>query len=159
MPIDYSYIFVLIRYMYWTDWSASEPRIVRAWMDGSNYNVIVNGSWVHWPNGITIDYRTDKIYWTDAYHHAIYSADSDGKNSRSVKYGSFYVPHPYSIGIFKVCCLPFQWPLLFQECYIFPHILLHVAILHCYVYLSKYIDIYCFSSIDFYSLFVYLLIP
>ena len=115
MTVDYSYIFVLIRYMYWTDWSASEPRIVRAWMDGSNYQIIVNGSLVHWPNGITIDYRTDKIYWTDAYHHAIYSADSDGKNSRSVKYGSIYVPHPYSIGIFKVCCLSFQWPLLFKN--------------------------------------------
>lgn len=88
-------------YMYWTDWSASHPRIVRAWMDGTHNETIVSGYRVHWPNGITIDFRSDKIYWTDAYKHGIYSANSDGQHVQVLKSGSYYIPHPYSIGVFK----------------------------------------------------------
>ncbi|XP_062570173.1 LOW QUALITY PROTEIN: sortilin-related receptor-like [Saccostrea cucullata] len=88
-------------YMYWTDWSATNPRIVRAWMDGTHNQTIVTRPNVHWPNGITIDYRSDKIFWTDAYRHGVYYADSDGRNPHTVKSGYYYTPHPYSIGVFK----------------------------------------------------------
>lgn len=98
---------VCCRYMYWTDWSASHPRIVRAWMDGTHNETIVSGYRVHWPNGITIDFRSDKIYWTDAYKHGIYSANSDGQHVQVLKSGSYYIPHPYSIGVFKVGFLSF----------------------------------------------------
>ena len=50
--------------MYWTDW-ALQPFVGRAWMDGSNFiKVITSG--IYWPNAITIDYYTDRIYVADA---------------------------------------------------------------------------------------------
>ena len=39
-------------------------------MDGSNFTRIVatvNGDKLAWPNAITIDYFTDKIWWADAH--------------------------------------------------------------------------------------------
>ncbi|KAJ8316151.1 hypothetical protein KUTeg_006165 [Tegillarca granosa] len=91
-------------WMYWTDWSSSRPRIARAYMDGtpSSYSAIVtDNSFVHWPNGITIDHMTDRIYWTDGYLHHIASAKLDGSNARVLVQGSYYAPHPYSIGVYK----------------------------------------------------------
>lgn len=89
-------------WMYWTDWSDSWPRISKAWMDGNpnSVKVIVNGSNVRWPNGITIDHRMERIYWTDAYLDHIMSADLEGNNQQTVVSGSA-LPHPYAIGMYK----------------------------------------------------------
>jgi len=90
--------------MYWTDWSTSEPRISKAWMDGtiSSIKVIVSGrSLIHWPNGITIDHKREKLYWTDAFLDHIMSSDLEGNNPQVIVSGGT-VPHPYSIGIYKV---------------------------------------------------------
>ncbi|OWF38955.1 sortilin-related receptor-like isoform X2 [Mizuhopecten yessoensis] len=90
-------------WMYWTDWSDSHPRISKAWMDGntSSIKIIVNGSSiVHWPNGITIDHRMERMYWTDAFLDHIMSADLEGNNERVIVSGSA-VPHPYAIGMYK----------------------------------------------------------
>ena len=90
-------------WMYWTDWSRKNPRIVRSGMDGSNMQVIVNGTaTVHWPNGVTIDHQLQRIYWTDAYLDQICSAELNGSNIRVEVSGTSRVPHPYSIGVFKV---------------------------------------------------------
>ncbi|XP_033758599.1 sortilin-related receptor-like isoform X2 [Pecten maximus] len=89
-------------WMYWTDWSDTSPRISKAWMDGnpSTVKIIVNGSIVHWPNGITIDHRLERIYWTDAFLDHIMSADMEGNNRQTIVSGSA-VPHPYAIGMYK----------------------------------------------------------
>ena len=52
-------------------------------MDGSHRHVIANTS-LFWPNGLTLDYTTDKLYWADAKHHVIECADLDGNNRRTV---------------------------------------------------------------------------
>lgn len=49
--------------MYWTDWG--EPaKIERASMDGTNRHIL-HSEGVVYPDGITIDYVAQRIYWTD----------------------------------------------------------------------------------------------
>lgn len=55
----------LIRHIYWTDW-ADRAYIGRAGMDGKEKTVIISTK-LEWPNGLTIDYTNDKLYWTDAH--------------------------------------------------------------------------------------------
>ena len=50
--------------MLWTDWGQT-PRVERADMDGSNRQVLVSEN-VGWPNGVTIDPRTQRVVWVDA---------------------------------------------------------------------------------------------
>lgn len=55
----------LNRQIYWTDW-ADRAYIGRAGMDGKEKTVIISTK-LEWPNGLTIDYTNDKLYWTDAH--------------------------------------------------------------------------------------------
>lgn len=52
------------RYMYWTDWG-THAKIERATLGGNFRMEIVNSSLV-WPNGLTLDYVDERIYWADA---------------------------------------------------------------------------------------------
>ena len=69
--------------MFWTDWG-SNARIERATMHGENRRTIV-ASDLTWPNGITVDFTGNKIYWTDAGKDRIEVADFDGR-SRMVSF-------------------------------------------------------------------------
>ncbi|KAJ8282634.1 hypothetical protein COCON_G00051530 [Conger conger] len=51
-------------YMFWTQWGQTSC-IGRAHLDGSEQVVLVN-SGIAWPNGISIDYEENKLYWCDA---------------------------------------------------------------------------------------------
>lgn len=53
-------------YMFWTDWSAEDPSINRANLDGTNNLTLFGKNKVEWPNGITVDYISNRIYWVDA---------------------------------------------------------------------------------------------
>lgn len=52
-------------------------------MNGDNRRAILADN-VQWPNGLAIDYDSDRIFWTDAMLHKIESADFDGGNRRMV---------------------------------------------------------------------------
>lgn len=62
--------------MYWTDWGEI-PKIERAGMDGTNRAVIVDTE-IYWPNGLTLDYSQEKLYWADAKYNFIHRANLDG---------------------------------------------------------------------------------
>ena len=68
--------------LYWSDWGDS-PRIERASMNGDNRSVVVAGS-LYWPNGLTLDYAAARLYWVDARHHVIESANLDGTQRQTV---------------------------------------------------------------------------
>lgn len=51
-------------FLYWTDWGTS-PKIERATLAGNGRRAIVT-LYLHWPNGLTIDFDDDKLYWVDA---------------------------------------------------------------------------------------------
>lgn len=50
--------------MYWTDWS-SNAKIERATLGGNFRTPIVSTNLV-WPNGLTLDYEEQQLYWADA---------------------------------------------------------------------------------------------
>ena len=52
-------------------------------MDGSNRRVIIRRN-IHWPNGLTIDYSAQKIYWIDAKTFYIAKANYDGSDHQSI---------------------------------------------------------------------------
>lgn len=63
-------------------------------MDGSKRGIIVRQD-IHWPNGLTIDYNAEKIYWTDAKLFYIAKADYDGSNRQRI----FRAPIPSQCGL------------------------------------------------------------
>lgn len=73
---------LISRYMYWTDWGAS-PKIERAGMDASSRQVIISSN-LTWPNGLAIDYGSQRLYWADAGMKTIEFAGLDGSR-RKVK--------------------------------------------------------------------------
>ena len=79
--------------MYWSDWG-NEARIERAGMDGSNRTVLHNTDLV-WPNGITIDYENQKIYWVDANLDTLEYSNVDGTERTLLQSGE--ISHPFSI--------------------------------------------------------------
>ncbi len=52
------------RFMYYSDWGRY-PRIERATLAGRDATPLIT-SQVGWPNGLTIDFEDDKMYWADA---------------------------------------------------------------------------------------------
>jgi len=56
-------------YLFWTDWDSAAPRIERCSMAGEFRQTIVLVSMFsdgEWPNGLTLDYELNRIYWIDA---------------------------------------------------------------------------------------------
>lgn len=46
--------------------------------------VLVNNESVEWPNGLTVDYIAERLYWVDARHDYIASCDLHGNNIKKV---------------------------------------------------------------------------
>lgn len=65
--------------------AGSNPKIERAYLDGSGRKVVV-GEGIHWPNGITLDYPTETLYWVDAKQHVIEAAHINGSHRRLVRH-------------------------------------------------------------------------
>ncbi|XP_022905754.2 low-density lipoprotein receptor-related protein 4 [Onthophagus taurus] len=83
--------------IFWTDWGPS-PKIERSEMDGTNRKSIITDS-VFWPNGLTLDYTSNRLYWADAKHNVIETALFDGSDRRKVI--SKGLPHPFALTIFE----------------------------------------------------------
>ncbi|VVD04124.1 unnamed protein product [Leptidea sinapis] len=86
-------------YLYYTSWHL-QAYIGKLGMDGSNFSTVL--TWeddIAWPNALTIDYFTDRIYWADAHLDYIASADLEGKHRHIVLSGS-KVPHVFALSLF-----------------------------------------------------------
>lgn len=57
-------------YVFFTEWSNS-PYIGRVGLDGSEFTKIRHSD-LGWPNGITVDYFTERLYWEDALLNEIW---------------------------------------------------------------------------------------
>ena len=89
---------MLCRWIFWSDWGRV-ARIERAGMDGSHREILTDQ--VQWPNGLTVDFLLEKLYWVDAKLSTIGSADLDGSNARIVFYSTTYLKHPFSISLWE----------------------------------------------------------
>jgi low density lipoprotein-related protein 2 len=88
-----------IGYLYFTSWHL-QAYIGKLGMDGSNFTTILN--WeddIAWPNALTIDFFTDRLYWADAHLDYIAMSDLDGKNRHIVISGTS-VPHVFALSLF-----------------------------------------------------------
>ena len=89
-----------VGYLYFTTWHL-QAYIGRMGMDGSNFSRIVTyEDRLAWPNALTIDYFTDKLFWADAHLDYIAFSDLDGKNRRFVIQDPLKVPHVFAITVF-----------------------------------------------------------
>lgn len=64
--------------MYWTD-TGSPPKIERASMDGSS-RIVIHGSSLSAPYGLTLDINTQTLYWMDYSRNVLEKSDVDGTN-------------------------------------------------------------------------------
>lgn len=82
-------------YIYWTEWGG-KPRIVRAFMDGTNCMTLVDK--VGRANDLTIDYADQRLYWTDLDTNMIESSNMLGEGRAgacwSWRAGQLDVGHP-----------------------------------------------------------------
>ena len=46
-------------------------------MDGTGMRLLVEGKNIEWPNGLSIDYAEDKIYWVDARFVVLFAITSN----------------------------------------------------------------------------------
>lgn len=69
-------------------------------MDGSNFTqILTHENDIAWPNALTIDYFTERIYWADAHLDYIASADLEGRHKHVVLSGD-RVPHVFALTLF-----------------------------------------------------------
>ena len=90
------------RWMYFSDWG-KDPKIERIGMDGNpdSRTAIVKEDIV-WPNGLCLDYGSERIYWIDAMLKSIFTADLDGMNVHRILHNSEQILHPFSLAVFEV---------------------------------------------------------
>ncbi|KAI5641104.1 low-density lipoprotein receptor repeat class B domain-containing protein [Phthorimaea operculella] len=84
--------------MFWTDWGEI-PKIERAGMNGdpSTRKVIIKDD-IFWPNGITVDYNNNLIYWVDAKLQFVDVIDFNGLNRERIVKGG--LEYPYALAFF-----------------------------------------------------------
>ncbi|XP_022241765.1 low-density lipoprotein receptor-related protein 2-like [Limulus polyphemus] len=88
-----------IGYIYMTDWG-HHSYIGRIGLDGSNFSRLITfEDKLVWPNALTIDYFSNKIFWADAHLDHIEFSDMNGQNRHIVIQGR-KVPHVFAITIF-----------------------------------------------------------
>uniref|UniRef100_A0A3B3RZD4 LDL receptor related protein 1 n=1 Tax=Paramormyrops kingsleyae TaxID=1676925 RepID=A0A3B3RZD4_9TELE len=63
--------------MFWTNWNEQSPSIMRATLAGGNVLAIIS-SHIRTPNGLAIDHRAEKIYFSDATLDKIERCDVAG---------------------------------------------------------------------------------
>jgi hypothetical protein len=68
--------------MFWTDWGLKT--VQRATLNGENIKVLINDS-LNFVNGLTIDYKNERIYWVDAAFDKIESSTLEGDDRKEVK--------------------------------------------------------------------------
>ena len=69
-------------------------------MNGALRSTIISKD-ITWPQGLTIDRFSMRLYWVDAKQHTISSANLDGSNQMVIKKGHLSLPHPFGVTIFE----------------------------------------------------------
>ena len=67
-------------------------------MDGSDRTVL-HGTDLVWPNGLTLDYEAQILYWADASLDKIESSKVDGTNRRIITQQDVF--HPFAITFYE----------------------------------------------------------
>ena len=87
------------RWLFWTDWGEN-PRIERVGMDGTLRETIISNK-IYWPNGLTLDIATKRVYFADSKLDFIDFCYYNGTGRQQVLAGSHYLLHPHSLSMFE----------------------------------------------------------
>lgn len=82
-------------FIFFSEWDRP-ANISRAYTDGSNLTVFKNLT-LGWPNGLSIDFKQDRLYWCDALLDHVQHSKLDGSDVKTVQ--SRLIRHPFSIVI------------------------------------------------------------
>lgn len=82
-------------FIFFSEWDRP-ANITRANADGSGLLVFKNVT-LGWPNGLSIDFKEDRVYWCDALLDHVQHANLDGSDIKTVN--SRLIRHPFSIVI------------------------------------------------------------
>uniref|UniRef100_A0A452GR76 EGF-like domain-containing protein n=1 Tax=Gopherus agassizii TaxID=38772 RepID=A0A452GR76_9SAUR len=83
--------------MFWTNWNELHPSIMRATLAGANVLIIIDQD-IRTPNGLAIDHKAEKIYFSDATLDKIERCEYDGSH-RYVILKSEPV-HPFGLAVY-----------------------------------------------------------
>jgi DNA-binding beta-propeller fold protein YncE len=84
-------------YAYWSEWG-KKAGIYMSGMDGSDRRVVANHS-IEWPNGLTFDKTTNRIYWSDAQLNRIEFVDMTTSERSILVQDTVF--HPFSMAVFE----------------------------------------------------------
>ena len=65
--------------MFWTNWNEQHPSIMRAALSGANVLTLIEKD-IRTPNGLAIDHRAEKLYFSDATLEKIERCEYDGSH-------------------------------------------------------------------------------
>jgi low density lipoprotein-related protein 2 len=82
-------------FIYFSEWDRP-ANITRANSDGTGLLVFKNVT-LGWPNGLSIDFTANRVYWCDALLDHVQHSDLDGSDIKTVN--SRLIRHPFSIVI------------------------------------------------------------
>ena len=83
------------RYIFWTDYGET-AKIERSFMDGGDRRTIISSD-LSQPNGITIDYNLQRIFWTDSDLDRIQYANYDGTECMTLLTEDNGLIYPFAI--------------------------------------------------------------
>ena len=63
--------------MFWSDWSEVRPLVMRAALDGTSKHQLVSVD-IDTPNGVTLDYEKQIVYWVDGGLNILEQINYDG---------------------------------------------------------------------------------
>ena len=83
--------------MFWTDWGEI-AKIEQSFMDGSGRRTIISSD-LSQPNGITVDYLSQKIYWSDSDLDKIEYSNYDGTDRMVLETEGSGLFYPFSLTV------------------------------------------------------------
>ncbi|MCJ8744681.1 hypothetical protein PDJAM_G00121590 [Pangasius djambal] len=83
--------------MFWTNWNEQSPSIMRAQLSGSNILAIIRTD-IRTPNGLAIDHRAEKLYFTDATLDKIERCEYDGSHRYVILKNE--PVHPFGLAVY-----------------------------------------------------------